>query len=279
VTTADDLTLVDAHVHIYECFDVSTLLDAAIANFQTEAARRGNGETFAGALLLTESRGYNWFSRLRAHAESAVQLGGWRFELTEEPSSLQARRGDGALLILIAGRQIATSEDLEVLALGTDTTFDDGLTLTETIEKVQRARGLPTIPWGAGKWLGTRGSLLTKVMEKSDSHELFLGDNSGRPVFWKRPFHFELATRRGIRILPGTDPLPFRSEQARAGSFGLAVRAGLDLNRPASDLKQILRNQSITMQSYGHLESVLRFVRHQVTIQLRKRFRKIMARR
>jgi len=278
VTTADGLTLVDAHVHIYECFDVPTLLDAALVNFRTEAARRKDGAGFAGVLLLTESRGYDWFSRLRAHAQTGGQLGGWRFELTDESCSLRARRNDGALITLVAGRQVATAEDLEVLALCTDANLEDGLTLTETVEKVRQVRGLPTIPWGAGKWLGSRGSLLTTVMKTSKGDEIFLGDNSGRPIFWKRPFHFELAEHCGIRILPGSDPLPFRSEQGRPGSFGLAVGTTVDLDHPASILKQVLRDPDVSLQPYGRLESAYRFLLHQVTIQLRKRYRKIVAR-
>lgn len=35
------MILVDAHVHIYDCFDLETFLDSALKNFKAEAARCG----------------------------------------------------------------------------------------------------------------------------------------------------------------------------------------------------------------------------------------------
>jgi hypothetical protein len=41
------MILVDAHVHIYDCFDLETFLDSALGNFKAEALRleQGNGST------------------------------------------------------------------------------------------------------------------------------------------------------------------------------------------------------------------------------------------
>jgi hypothetical protein len=266
-------TLVDGHVHIYDCFELSSLLEAAFDNFGAEAVRRGHGDAFVGVLLLTESAGINEFSRLRVGAATSEQPGrnGWRFRSTGEDCSLIAQCGPTKQLILVAGRQIVTAEDLEILALCTDANFPEGLPLDATLDLVQRAGGMPAIPWGAGKWLGKRGAIVRHSLESQASGKLFLGDNSGRPVFWGTPRHFELAQQRGIRVLPGTDPLPFASEYWRPGSFGFALSETLTPEHPAGDLKRLLVDPSTVLSPYGSLENPYRFVRNQIRMQLRKR--------
>jgi len=61
------MILVDAHVHIYDCFDIQTFLDSAFANFKAEAARCGQEDSFTAVLLLTETAKDNWFQRLAGY--------------------------------------------------------------------------------------------------------------------------------------------------------------------------------------------------------------------
>jgi hypothetical protein len=273
------LILADAHVHIYDCFDVACLLDAAHENFRLEASRRSQADAFLGVLCLTETAQDHWFTRL-CHAEGHHLKSnknsthkGWRFTRCQEPCSLLATDGRGGQLVLIAGRQLVTAERLEVLALGTVELFPDGKPTEETIQIVQRAGGVPVIPWGAGKWLGRRGRLVTRLLESTQPNEIYLGDNSGRPVFWPDPSHFKQARTKNMRILPGSDPLPFPSEFWRPGSVGFALRAAITLDHPARDLKSILRNPDINPEPYGLLERPYRFFRNQLAMQLRKRTR------
>lgn len=273
-TGEEDLLLIDAHVHIHDCFAPGSFLSAAWSNFAAEARRRGE-RTFRGVLMLSESAWDDAFGRLAALADSgepAKPEGGWRFEHTAEPCSLRGCADDGRELWVVAGRQIVTEEGIEVLALGTDARFQDGAPLAAVVELVRDADAFPVLPWGFGKWLGERGRILTDYLARSAGEELALGDNSGRPVFWVWPFHFRLAERRGIPILPGSDPLPFASESGRAGSFGFAAHGVLDRERPAASLKQLLR-ESVAIEPYGRRESPLRFVRNQLAMQWVKRRR------
>ncbi len=273
----DNLTLVDAHVHIYDCFNLPSFLDSAYENFSAEARRHCTGTGFTGVLLLTETSNDNFFHRLGSYADNNESVADklaseWHFHRTIETCSLLARSNRGGHLILVAGRQVVTAENLEVLALCIDASFEDGLPFTETVETVRKTGGLPAIPWGAGKWLGRRGALLTKFLKNAPASDVFLGDNSARPIFWRRPLHFRLARSRAIRILPGSDPLPFPSEHWRPGSFGFSVKARVNLEHPARDLKRLISDPSIIVQPYGHLEGVYRFFYNQLTMQLRKRF-------
>ncbi|MHC4149756.1 MAG: hypothetical protein ACYSR5_09765, partial [Planctomycetota bacterium] len=135
----DSLIFLDAHVHIYPCFDLASFLDAALRNFLGEAQERGSANHFVGALLLSESTGHNWFTCLRNDARGCnigdkLDAGTWRFEITREDCSLLARKNTGESIIIIAGRQIVTRENLEVLALCTDAGFDDRLPLRVSVE-------------------------------------------------------------------------------------------------------------------------------------------------
>lgn len=276
------VSIIDAHVHIYSCFNLVAFLDAAYDNFRSQAQQHTDTDTFIGVLLLTETSRDHCFQQLQSYAEREKPIGHdpdnkWYLYPTSESCSLRARSDKGRELVVVAGRQIVAKEDLEVLALCTDATFRDGMTFFETVDRVWQAGALAAIPWGAGKWLGKRGALLTQLLERPAANVIFLGDNSGRPTFWRQPFHFQLADDKGIRILPGSDPLPFSSEYWRPGSFGFSINSALNPKCPADDLKRIIKDTSIPLQTYGQLESTYRFFRNQLAMQLRKRFsRKII---
>ena len=116
--------LIDGHVHYYPNFDRDRFFDSAFANFRSVPGVRGTASKYAGWLLFAESAGMHYFRRFRNAAGEAG--GGWTFHGTNEAESLVAQRDADARLLLIAGRQIITSEGLEVLALGCDAEVDDG---------------------------------------------------------------------------------------------------------------------------------------------------------
>lgn len=275
-SSRQSLVLVDAHVHIHDCFALPRFLNSAYANFRDVAAREKTYNGFTGVLLLTETARANWFERLtiladNGSASETALLGAWHLRHTAESCSLLAERGQNEHLFVIAGRQIVTAEKLEVLALGTDAHFPDGAPITAVIEAVQASGALVAIPWGFGKWWGRRGSILKELLDKQEDSDLFLGDNSGRPGFLQNPRHFKQAMEKGIQILPGSDPLPFPSEYWRPGSFGLMVRAAISEQTPASDLKRILKeDRAASIKPYGRPENLSRFLRNQLAMQLTK---------
>jgi hypothetical protein len=277
------MILVDAHVHVHHCFQLPDFFDLAFSNFRAEAIRCGQGNSFVGILLLTERANEDFFHRLAADAGDErgcgnQVIGNWTIHRTNERCSLSARSGDGQGLILIAGRQIVTAEDLEVLALATDRDFKDGIPLREVVHAVMTAGAIPVLAWGAGKWLGKRGLIIKDViLNATNESRLFIGDNGGRSRFLPRPSHFRLAEDRGIPILRGTDLLPFKSEIRRAGSFGFSILGDINAEHPAKDLRRLLLDPIIRFQPFGPLEKPHRFVINQLAAQMIKqsyRFRK-----
>ncbi len=280
ITTPDQpqLILVDSHVHIYDCYNLESFLNAAIQNFQASAQQQGNIKNFQSVLLLTETQNDHYFRQLTqlAHLGSSSdqqKVGQWSIHTTQEDCSLCVENNQGQRIYIIAGRQIVTAENLEVLALLTAQTFQDGSSLETTINAVTASGGIPVIPWGFGKWIGHRGTVLASLLENNPFPTLFLGDNGGRPTFWPMPPLFKQAIEKGLQILPGTDPLPFDYECSRPGSFGFAIEGILSSDYPAGSMKQLLLNSATCIQSYGTREQPLRFLRNQVSMQIVKRTR------
>ena len=273
------MILVDAHVHIYSCFDLQIFFDVAFENFQEEAVRNGQGNGFAAVLLLADWSGQNWFQRLVHNCDDGCgtgskAIGNWTFHRTDESGSLYLQRRDGKGLLLISGCKIITAENLEVLALATERVFEEGTSLEEAIQTIKENGAIPVIPWAAGKWMGRRGKILENLLESAKVSDFFLCDNRNRPVFWPSPYHFKLAEKRGIRVLSGSDPLNFASEACRVGSFGFSVQGPINHKQPIKDLRQILLDRTTTFELYGHLENPYWFFRNQLGIQILKRRRK-----
>jgi len=271
---APDLSavLVDAHVHFYPCYDRDLFLDAALANFRRGAGELDLPESTPGCLLLSEARGERWFERVTIEAEGFPR-GAWAFEPGSEPEVLVARRRAEPLsrLFLFAGRQIAAREGIEVLALATDAQLGDGLPLFDTLGWANERGAITVLPWGFGKWSFGRGELVHQALSRLGRDHLFLGDSAARPQLGVRPRLFGEAKEKRVHILPGTDPLPFPSHTARAGSYGFVLAGPLDEAAPARSLRQLLGAQLQQPRFYGRREGLLGFFCDQVRMQARAR--------
>lgn len=260
----------DAHVHFRNCFDLNEFLSAGVKNLMIAAGGRESGGSF---LLLSESADETFFPWLTATDEAKIQLHqhGYQYEETEESCSLILHHPNASQtpLVIVSGQQIVTREKLEVLGLGIECgTVPDGLEAGVTIEQVVAAGGLAVLPWGAGKWLGSRGKLVEELCSSWSSEKFFLGDNGNRPVFWPRPKLFGRATSRNIGILPGTDPLPLKEEHHRVGSFGGLVEGEWDEKTPWTHLSQFLTSRQHPVTPFGRNQGVARFFLNQVRIRM-----------
>jgi hypothetical protein len=269
--------LIDAHVHVHDCFPLDTFFEQAHRNFE-QAVREHGWEPALGVLMLTESAGVDWFGRLAGTAagspvDPGTRRASWTIQATFDPAALVAASG-GRRLLLVAGRQVVAQEGLEVLLLGTRSSVPDGRPIRDVLAEGARLGALRVIPWGAGKWLFGRGKLLNDLIAAArPGNGFFLGDGAGRPFFWSKPRHFDRAERLGLRVLPGTDPLPFPRQAGRAGSFGFRLDGAVDLASPAEGIKAALRDPRSRLTPFGPRERLAPFVRNQIAMQRRKRRR------
>jgi hypothetical protein len=266
------MVLVDAHVHIYDCFDLPKFFDAALSNFRDKFGPQGEADEFTGVLLLTEGSHERWFQRLSALCDEETGLGNWVLSRTDEENSLWARRNSAEALLVVAGRQIVTAEDLEVLALITNHHFEDGHSLDCSLDQVTKSGAIPVIAWGFGKWIGRRGKIVETQVRNADEGDFFLGENGGCARCIPRPRHFRTAKEKGIRTLPGSDPLPFSREASCPGSYGIALRGRMSLSHPAEDLRALLQSSSVSSSMpFGEPRSFLVFAKNQLAMQAMKR--------
>lgn len=265
-------TFIDSHVHLHRCFPLNQFFSAAHDNFETAVRVQDSAGDWLAVLLLTETAKDDYFLSLRdSDLLNNIDTGGWTVQQTQEDRSLIAVGPDGKRLILIAGRQIVTAENLEILWIGTAQQIPDGEPARQLISRISRSEGIAIIPWGPGKWFGRRGNIVQSIVSQYDGDKLYLGDNGNRPNFWPTPTLFRDARDKGIHILPGSDPLPMASEAGRAGTFGFIVDQMISTARPATDLLNLIQIPNFKTTCYGQLESFDRFFRNQLMMQLIKK--------
>lgn len=261
---------VDTHVHGYAAFDAARLLRAAARN-ACAAAERAGVKLAALLLCLTEGGDAGVFERWRAAGAFGEGAASLPVKTTQEETALRVE--NLALpLFLIRGRQAISMEGLEALAIGSAAPWPDrSLPLAELVGRIAADGGYPIVPWGAGKWWGRRGAAVRDLLERSDLPRFALGDNGGRPWFWPRPRVFERASARGILVLPGSDPLPFPGEEDSAGRCLALARAEFEASRPTAGLLRALNEGAVETWVPAGRERAVRFVRHQIAMQFRKR--------
>ncbi len=265
------MVFVDGHVHIHTCFNIENFFYSAANNFRNTRKKYGANLNSYNILLLTETSSANYFEQLFDLADTNSQpYNSLSVHRTNENNSLLVKLKNEESLFLVAGRQIVTSERLEVLALCTEQRFKDAEPIIDVIDNVKKLGALAVIPWGFGKWLGRRGKIVEKLINNYNNRSFYLGDNSGRAAFLPMPGYLTIGKEKGITILPGSDPLPFNSEFWRPGSFGFGISGKISPENPAADFKRLLNKQNNSIKSFGKLERPVRFFRNQIAMQFMK---------
>ena len=247
--------IVDFHIHLYRGFDLQAAYSAALNN--TGARFGGEAQTLPHVCCLTERSGQNWFAALRSAESEPISLlpEGWTPQLTEDGLAIHFDLAPSPFY-LVAGRQIVTSERLELLCLTVDLELPDGIPMREGIAKIREAGGIPMIPWSPGKWMGARGKFLHDLLQ--EKHEVYLGDTAIRPGSAWGKSHFSEIERQGLPVLPGSDPLPAIGET----SLFCKLSAKLDIpcENPGSELRAWVKQnrELIYPESTGGIVSMLR---------------------
>lgn len=265
------LVLVDAHAHLRRCFNAVTFLKEALTNFVQAAPGSDQECSATGVLCLVDASQEKGFERLsRLAKRSGEELGGkFHPRETEEEASLDFRVGGNRRLIVVAGRQVQSQENLELLTVGTRHRFESGVHADRLIHTTADIGGIPIVPWGVGKWMGKRGKVVKQLLQDPSLPQFFLGDSAHRPTFWPKPSLFRRGRKHDIWNLPGTDPFPLPKEVDRVGSYGLMLKGKLDTKRPVQDLKRKLTGATMPIDLFGSRMAPFRFVRNQALMRYR----------
>ncbi len=252
------MLLFETHAHHYPCYRAERWLDALESN----ALRwLPPGQDASLAVALVEREGQNLFASWRTG--QGLPEGAVVHEV--DATALRIERPGHAAVTVLAGRQVACRERIEVLGLGCLGAPPDGVPLEAAIEWVRQAGALPVLAWGVGKWLFGRGRTVAEVLGRHAPLELLLGDSSLRPTIWPEPAPMRGALRRGGRVLAGSDPLPRTGEEQWVGRYVTAVEGRFhagDLTTPL--LLETLVNPRNELLRLGRRASLPEFIRRRV---------------
>jgi hypothetical protein len=271
----------DAHVHIYPIFSIDLLLGAALNNFDRQARLLEDTESRDYVLCLTEGAGFNVFSQLQRMADlpqdhngnrSSPAAATWRYQTMSEPHCLIATNSEEECIHILAGRQLISRENLELLALGSQVYVPDKTFSLEALAgKVWDSGGIPVLPWGVGKWLGKRGAVIDHYISRKHDFPVVLGDNGNRPVFWPPPRQFLTAAQMNCSFISGSDPLPLAGHAQRVGTYGgWIAKHQLSARSPIEDLKALV-TQPDCLSCFGKKTGAFQFFRDQLLVNHKKR--------
>jgi hypothetical protein len=259
---------IDCHLHFYPFYNETIFFDSLCFNLNSGCVTNtGDLDQLERIGILTEGSGTNTFSRWSG--ANIPDSSGYTFTRTNEPYSLALNFKGKRRALIIAGKQIITSERIEVLTAGAGRNIPDGQPLADVVSRLSDAAELVILPWGAGKWLGRRGRLIEKLVKTRKEPFLFLADNPARPKWWPAPRSFGIFSARGGTILRGSDPLPLPGEEKRAGGFATLITGEFDPALPLSSLKAILAGSTAT-KDIGQRDGFFTFFQRQLRLRLQK---------
>lgn len=262
------MLFVDAHVHIYNCYDLDRLFQSAYANFQSNAFKLAKSKDFTGVLMLTESKNQNYFS-LFAKSENSLNLKKWKVESTGDQRILKATDTNGRSLYLCKGCQHICHKGLEILELLKSGDSSYNLPARELIKKIQEEGGVAVLPWAFGKWIGKRGKVIGELLQDKNLPNFHFGDNGGRPKVITSYFLTKYKKERAL-LLSGSDPLPIKGEEERVGSFGVYTEAEIDTNNVGVELSELFHKQPDKFKEFGQPVSLIKFIKNQLLLRITK---------
>lgn len=263
--------IVDGHVHVYGCYDLDKFFQAALANLGKYAASLYPGEkNIQEILLFTEGRENDFFTRFKNN-ECSLKMPGYKFERTKEESSLALTVNGKPLCYILKGRQIVTRENLEILAAASDRQIADGLPIRDAVKQIIDREEIAVLAWGVGKWFFKRGKIIAGIINELRSPYLFIGDNSARPTYWRKPALFKSAEKASMFIINGSDPLPFAGEENKVGAYGFTFNGDFDPQEPARSFRTALLANAGDIRFFGSRDTLPTFFKRQVKMFLKKR--------
>jgi len=253
--------IIDGHVHLYENFDFSFAFRTSLRNFINSQRTTKNRHDAIKVWMMTERHDCEIFSRL-----DNKDIAGYKIDKTKEPESRVVRDADTGepLFYILAGRQIVTKENLEVCALAT--LYRCGhreLSTADTIQSIYENGGIAALNWAPGKWFGARGKIVQNMLDAHLPSKLFISDTTMRPRFWPVPRLMKFATKRGFKLICGSDPLPFSGEEKLLGSYATLTTGEFDETIPADSVRAICLDPATDLEPCGHRSGLFSFAKRQ----------------
>lgn len=270
MSTKNTILLIDAHVHMYPQYDLDNAFQSGVNRLVQAYQKTGLDLPSNAAVvwLLTERHDCRLFDEIRetpdlfARSTRDVRMG-------KEAGAILMRQEGLPDLHILAGRQLVSLDGLEILSLtGWNKCPDWQVSTSEMIQQVNACGAIPVLNWAPGKWFARRGKVVRSIIDQFSPSELTIGDTPLRHTLWAQPKLMRYAIHKGIKMLAGSDPLPFKGEESMIGTYGNAVQGLFDPEKPVSSIRQILKDPKCRIQIIGKRNNPFRFAVREARILL-----------
>ena len=266
--------LIDGHIHIYPHYNLKSAINQGVSNLITAAQKDHKliaAEKFVPIWFLTERFDCNFYNQA-LHFSDELNLKEVKVIPSKEKESLIVEKDGKPILHILAGRQIVTKENLEILSLiSTLYLKDREKSIDEVIDRVIDSGGIPAINWAPGKWFFSRGKVVERTIENHSPDNLVIGDTSLRTRLWRLPRLMAEAQKRGFKIIAGSDPFPLKNEESQIGHYGFALTGKFDDTRPAASLRNLLKDRQTTVTFIGKRNPLLTCIKREFMIMREKK--------
>ncbi|MFO7870995.1 MAG: hypothetical protein R6V03_06135 [Kiritimatiellia bacterium] len=242
--------VIDAHLHLYPCYDLNLAVRTLARNLEAGAPGA------VACAFLTERQDCDYFTRFSAegltdsgHGIAVLPANSGRILTVTEKGERRA--------YIFPGRQYATRERIEILALGVRPEIQETASARETVEKILEADGIPVLSWAPGKWMFGRSAVVKELVERFCPGDLLIGDSALRPRGVPEPRLIKEARAEGTPVVAGSDPLPISGEEKRMGGYVTVAEGGHDPEKPADSVRDLLRQRPLNLSAAGRRCSAL----------------------
>ncbi len=264
--------VLDGHVHVYPHYNLETAIQLGTSNLHSGLKNTNikGGKNVHTVWLLTERFDCNFFKTVYDSPQNHT-INGYNFVPSAEKEALMIEQKGAITHFILAGRQVVSKDGLEVLALATAEFIKDReYTTEELIDKVNEVGGIPVLNWAPGKWFFQRGKIVAELIEKKKPEEFVIGDNPLRHSLWPEPALMKKAMNKGFKVIAGSDPLPFKGEERFIGSYGFHIQGKFDATKPATSIRQLVKNSQKTVEILGKRNDPFTFFYREARIMAKK---------
>lgn len=234
--------MADTHVHIYPFHDAA----AAVGSLRANLASGSSGTPCLA--FLAERYDCSFFDTV--FADQTIP-GLPNSSVTGLENCILVEEKGAPDVYLFAGRQVITSERIEILSLLSQAPIADGMPADLVLEEIEKNKGLAVLSWAPGKWLFKRKKVVERLIDKALPGSLFIGDTTLRPIGWTEPVLMKKAREKGLTVLAGSDPLPFSGEETVLGRYGIRFSGDLLAQDPAGSISHLFSQPGFTPEVIG----------------------------
>lgn len=244
--------IADTHVHIYPDYDIKLALHTLRTNLS-----HLDDQAICIAFL-AERSDCMFFSNFKKDVAGELRS---TLKIRYLENALHLREDGYPDLYIFPGRQIITSERIEILSLTLDLQIPNGLAAKEVVNKIRQKGGIPVLSWAPGKWFFKRKKVVKDLIDSNQPGSLLIGDTTLRPTCWAKPLLMRRAVRKGLTVISGSDPLPFKGEEQVMGQYATQMDCAFDPDNPVDSIRRVLTQTNFQPFLAGKRNNILTTLR------------------